>query len=147
LPTSAQAPKELVADANSDDHPMNRGLLNAQVGTLSVFMFTDDPGRYWLDMFGKYPASDSQARAAFGADQLALHREQAADLAVQRRIDRAVDDAVAARDAEPESLKDKAQRIAKVEQTKWLRENARRIQAEADRQRTGWLDQDLPVVS
>jgi hypothetical protein len=142
LPTSAQAPREPVTDTASDQHPYNRGQLIGCVGSLTVYMFHDDPGKYYLDTWGKYPATESQARAAFTPEEVARHKQAAEDLAQQRRIDQAVDQAVQARDQEPESLKDKANRIAKVEQTKWLRENARRIQAQADQAATRWLDED-----
>jgi len=108
LPTSRDAPKTpwegTSADPDSDSHPMNRGLLQAHVGSLVVFMYVD--GRYFLDLFGKYPASEAQAVAAFGREEVARHRRQGEDLAVDRRISAAVDDAVRARDGvkTPEEL-------------------------------------------
>ena len=88
LPTSRDAPKT----------PWEGTLLQAHVGSLVVFMYVDDPGRYFLDLFGKYPASEAQAVAAFGREEVARHRRQGEDLAVDRRISAAVDDAVRARD-------------------------------------------------
>src|SRR5262249_33238128 len=99
LPTSADAPRRpltLQTDPSSDEHPMNRGLLQAHVGSLVVFMYVDDPAHYFLDMFGKYPASEAQAIAAFGREAVAQHKREAEDRAVDKRIAQAVGEAVAA---------------------------------------------------
>jgi len=137
LPTSADAPKRpltLQTDPSSDEHPMNRGLLQAHVGSLVVFMYVDDPARYYLDMFGKYPASEAQAIAAFGREVVAQHKREAEDLAVDRRISDAVDDAVRARDnvKTPEELR--AERTAELRErtVKAIREMERRSQRAAD---------------
>jgi hypothetical protein len=102
LPTSALAPGAPVLDPNSDQHPYNgAGLIWSEVGSLSVYMFVDTPGEYWLDMLKHRRASDAQARAAFGPEAFNRHRQEGAALEQERRIEEAVAGAVAARGLRP----------------------------------------------
>ena len=144
LPTSANAPPEQIADTSSDQHPMNRGLLQAHVGSLVVYMHLDNPGRYWLDMFAKYPASEAQAVAAFGRKEVARHRVMAEDLAVDKRIERAIGKAVAQRDGvkSPEELRAERTAELRARAQKAIREQEKKSLAAADRQRTTWLDKE-----
>jgi len=96
--------------------------------------FVGDPGVYWLDMWKRKPASDAQAKAAFGIEAFNRYRAQAVELDDDRRIEAAL----AAPQPEPQSedLKAKVRRL--------VREQEKRVQAAADRQRTSWLDQEPP---
>jgi hypothetical protein len=97
-------------------------------------MFVDDPGKFYLDIHGQVPASDAQAKAAFGIDAFNTYRQQAVELDDDRRIEAAL-----AQQTEPEAeLTAKEELKARVR--KLVREQERRVQAEADKQRTSWLD-------
>jgi hypothetical protein len=134
LPTSANAPPEQISDNASDQHPYNRPLQIAYVGSLAVFTWLDDPAKYYLDMNARVRASEQQARAAFGAEALSEHRRLAEDLAVQRRIDRAVDEAVAARDGvkSEEELREERRLTLKAKADKALRAIEKKTQRAAD---------------
>jgi hypothetical protein len=115
-------------------------------------MFTDDPAKYYLDIWGQHPASDAQARAAFGAEAVARHRAQAEDLAVQRRIDQAIDQAVAARDGQKTEEELRAERTAalRARAAKAVRKIEAKAQREADKQITRWLNEtpvDTPTTA
>jgi hypothetical protein len=127
------APK--IEDQNDDRHPYNRGLIFADIGSLVVYMFTDDPGRFYLDMHGQQPASDAQAKAAFGIEDFNRYRQQAVELDDDRRIEAALA-APQQPEPQPEDLKAKVRRL--------MREQEKRVQAEADKQRTAWLDAEAP---
>jgi hypothetical protein len=99
LPTSANAPRTPVMDTASDSHPYNMGLIWASVGSLDVYMFVDTPGVYWLDFMKHRPASDAQAKAAWGLEAFNRHRREGAEKAQEQRINSAVEQAVTARDA------------------------------------------------
>jgi hypothetical protein len=132
------APK-IVTDPNDAKHPFNRGLIISDVGTLTVTMFVDDPGKFYLDIHGQQPASDAQAKAAFGIADFNRYRAQAVELDDDRRIEAAL-----AATPEPEAeLTAKEELKARVR--KLVREQEKRVQAEADRQRTSWLDADAPT--
>jgi len=149
LPTSANAPPEQISDNASDAHPYNRGMLIACVGSLDVFMFTDEPARYWRDMHGRYPATEQEARAAFGAEALEQHKRDAEDLARDRRIEQAIASAVEARDQTktPEELQ--AEKLAELRRkaAKATRTLNAKAQRAADKDMTRWLDQEAPARS
>ena len=130
------APK--VEDQNDDRHPYNRGLLIADVGSLVVTMFTDDPGRFYLDIHGQQPATDAQAKAAFGIADFNKYRAQAVELDDDRRIEDAL---AAAQEPTPEVT---AKEDLKAKVRRLVREQQKKVQAEADKQRTAWLDQEAP---
>src|SRR5260370_23666659 len=115
LPTSVLAPRTPVMDTASDQHPYNLGLIWASVGSLDVYMFTDSPGEYYLDFMKHRRATDAQAKAAFGLEAFQRHRQEGAALEQERRIEQAVDQAVAARDATEQSEEQrKAELLAKA---------------------------------
>jgi hypothetical protein len=149
LPTSAQAPPEQISDNASDAHPYNRPCQIAYVGSLAVFTFLDDPGSYYLDLWGRVRATEAQARAAFGPEALEQHRRDGEDLAQQRRIDQAVEEAVAARDGQksPEELQ--AEKLAELRRkaAKAVRGMEQKAQRQSDKDLTRWLDQDAPARS
>src|SRR4029077_9519192 len=94
-------PAPLVADDHSDDHPFNRGMIFASVGNLMVYMMTENPGEFFLDLLCKRPATDEQAKAAFGLADFAKYRHQAREVAGDRRIEQEI--AAIADVPEPES--------------------------------------------
>lgn len=129
------APK--IEDQNDDRHPYNRGLIISDIGSLVVVMFTDDPGRFYLDVHGQQPASDAQAKAAFGIEDFNRYRAQAVELDDDRRIEAAL-----AAEPQPEprptdELKAKVRRL--------VREQEKRTQAEADKALTRYLDKEQPT--
>jgi hypothetical protein len=85
-------------------------------------------------MHGQQPASDAQAKAAFGIEDFNRYRQQAVELDDDRRIEAAL---AAQPEPEPEDLKAKVRRLA--------REQERRVQAAAEKQRTSWLDAGAPT--
>jgi hypothetical protein len=131
------APK--VDDPNDDRHPFNRGLIFSDIGNLMVYMFVDDPGRFYLDIHGQQPATDAQAKVAFGIEAFNRYRAQAVELDDDRRIEAAI-----AEQQEPDAeLQAKVDLKAKVRRL--VREQQKKVQAEADRQRTSWLDNEAPM--
>lgn len=136
-------PAPLVADQNDDNHPFNRGLIWSSVGQLTVYMLTGEPGKFYLDMYAKQPATDAQAKAAFGLRDFNYYEHQARELEEQRRIDAEVDKIAAGREAlaaglqsKDETLKAKANRLA----AEYLRTTAEVNQArEAERQHVAEL--------
>jgi hypothetical protein len=132
------APK--IDDPNDDRHPFNRGLVWHDVGSLVCYMFTDDPGKFYLDIHGQSPASDAQAKAAFGVADFNRYRAQAVELADDRRIEEAL---AAAQEPAPEvtELEQKKARARKL-----IREYERRIQHEADLALTADLGLDTPTA-
>jgi hypothetical protein len=129
-------PPEVVTDPNDLKHPYNRGLVWHETGSLSVFMFSDDPGRFYLDKDGQKPATDAQARAAFGAADFNKFRAEAVMLDDDRRIEEAL-----AQTAEPEPEVSELER-KKALVRKLAREEQRKVQAAADRNLTRHLDQE-----
>jgi hypothetical protein len=127
------APK--IEDQNDDRHPYNRGLLIADIGSLTVCMFTDDPGRFYLDIHGQQPATDARAKAAFGIADFNRYRAQAVELDDDRRIEAAL----AAQQPEPQP-EVTAKEELKARVRKLVREQQKLTQAAADKQRTSWLD-------
>jgi len=125
LPTSANAPFEQISDNASDSHPYNRPLQVA------------------------YVASPEQAVAAFGREAIAEHRRMAEDLAVQRRINDAADDAVRARDEQktPEELREERTAALRAQAAKAVRKIEAKAQRAADKQLTHWLDKEAPLPS
>jgi hypothetical protein len=132
------APK--IEDQNDDRQPYNRGLIFADIGSLVVYMFVDDPGKFWLDIHGQLPASDAQAKAAFGVAAFNRYRAQAVELDDDRRIEAAL----AAQQPEPQP-EVTAKEELKARVRKLVREQEKRVQAEADKQRTSWLDGEAPT--
>jgi hypothetical protein len=149
LPTSANAPFEQISDNASDSHPYNRPLQVAYVGSLAVFTFLDDPAKYYLDLWSRQPASPEQAVAAFGREAIAEHRRMAEDLAVQRWINDAADDAVRARDEQktPEELREERTAALRAQAAKAVRKIEAKAQRAADKQLTHWLDKEAPLPS
>src|SRR5262245_21674584 len=125
------APK--IEDQNDDRHPYNRGLIMSYVGNMVVYMFVDRPGEYFLDIHGQKAASDQQAIAAFGHQAFNTHRRQAVELDDDRRIEAAL----AAPQPEPQPPDELRAKVRRL-----VREQAKRVQAEADKQRTSWLDNE-----
>jgi hypothetical protein len=133
------APK--IDDPNSDQHPYNVGLIIADVGSLVVFMSTANPGRFWLDLGQTIPASDQQAKAAFGVADFNRYRAQAVELADDRRIEQVL-----------ASAQEPAPEVTELEQKKALarkliREEQRKVQAAADRAVTADLGLDTQLPS
>jgi hypothetical protein len=137
LPTSAQAPQEPIRRS-----PLQSGVLIAQVGRMDVFMFLDAPGRYYRDLWGKHPATKAEAIAAFGAQEVTQHRAMAEDLAVDKRIADAVDQAVAARDGikSEEELREERTASLRAQTARAIREHEKKTQAAADKMITRDLD-------
>jgi hypothetical protein len=131
------APK--IEDPNDDRHPFNRGLIWHDVGSISVFMFADAPGRFYLDIHGQQPASDAQARTAFGVADFNKFRAQAVLAADDARIEEAL---AATSEPEPQvsELEQKKARARKL-----IREQQRKVQAEADKALTRDLDAELAI--
>jgi hypothetical protein len=119
-------------------HPYDLGMVFAQIGKgLVVYTSDADPGRFYLDMYCKRPATDEQAKAAFGLDAFNHYRRAGQLRAEDERIAAAVS-AIAEGEQPPElSLKEKAQAVIASVQ----RADAQRIQAEADKSLTAWLEQ------
>jgi hypothetical protein len=140
LPTSALAPSKPVMDQNSDSHPYNMGLVWASLGSLDVFMFTDSPGVYWLDMLKHRPASDAQAKAAFCLETFHRHRQEGAELAQDQRINSAVDQAVTARDAPEQSEAEQRREELRRQAAKAVRAVQKETQAATAKQFTKWLE-------
>jgi hypothetical protein len=129
-------PAPVVDDPNSLQHPYNRGLIWHETGSLSVFMFSDDPGRFYLDKDGQKPASDAEARAAFGVADFNKFRAEAVMLDDDRRIEEAL-----AQTSEPEPEVD-ALEAKKAMVRRAIREQMKLTQAAADRALTRHLDQE-----
>jgi hypothetical protein len=133
-------PAPLVADVHSDDHPYNRGLIVAYAGRdLAVYMMTEAPGEFFLDEMRKRPATDEQAKAAFGIDAVAKYRHQAREVAANRRIEQAL-----AQSAEPAPEVTELER-KKLLARKLIREYEKRVQHEADLAVTRDLGLDVPA--
>jgi hypothetical protein len=133
-------PAPVITDPNDDRHPFNRGVIFSDVGSLTVFMFFDNPGIFFLDLHGQQPATDAQAVTAFGVEAFARYRA----MGVEHDDDARIEAALAAT-AEPtpeevarEDLKAKARRL--------IREQQKLTQAAADKQRTAWLDHETPAA-
>jgi hypothetical protein len=118
-------------------HPYDVGLVWAQVGKgLIVYMSDAAPGRFYLDMHCKRPATDEQAKAAFGTSTFNYYRRQAQLQAEDARIEAAVSAIAEGEPPEP-TLKERA--TAVIERVQ--RADAKRVQAAADKQLTGWIDE------
>jgi hypothetical protein len=103
-----------------------------------VYMSVANPGRFWLDLHCTMPATDQQAKAAFGVEAFNRYRQQAVEMDDDRRIEEAL-----AATAEPEpELTAKEDLKAKVRRL--VREQQKLVQAAADKQRTSWLDAEAP---
>jgi hypothetical protein len=132
-------PAPLVADVHSDDHPYNRGVVIAYAGRdLAVYMMTESPGEFYLDELCKRPATDDQAKAAFGHDGFAKYRHQAREVAANRRIEQEIAAVAAKPTPEDKAEEEKVQRQI-------LRAKDKLIQAAADKQRTSYLDSEQPI--
>jgi hypothetical protein len=131
------APK--IEDPNSDQHPFNRGLIWHDVGSISVFMFVDTPGVFHLDIWGQQPASDEQARAAFGVKDFNRYRQQAVLAADDRRIEEAL---TATQEPEPQVSELEAK---KALARKLIKEQQRKVQAAADKALTRDLDKEQAI--
>jgi hypothetical protein len=130
-------PAPLVADVHSDNHPWNRGLIFAYAGRdLVVFMMNENPGEFFLDEMCKRSATDDQAKAAFGLDGFAKYRHQAREVAANRRIEQEI--AAVAQEPTPEV--DDALEAKKTLLRRAIKEQAKRVQAEADKALTRHLD-------
>lgn len=127
------APK--IEDQNDDAHPYNRGLIMSYVGNMVIYMFVDRPGEYFLDIHGTKPATDAQAKAAFGIEAFNRYRAQAVELDDDRRIEAAL----AAPQPEPQPTDELRAKVRRL-----VREQQKAVQAQADRQRTSWLDAEAP---
>jgi hypothetical protein len=132
------APK--IDDPGDDRHPFNRGLIFSDIGNLMVFMFTDDPGRFFLDIHGQQPASDAQAKAAFGIADFNRYKAEAVTLDDDRRIEAAL---AASEQPAPEV---DALEAKKALARRLSRAYSREVQAAADKQLTRWLDKEARPV-
>jgi hypothetical protein len=133
-------PAPIITDPNDTKHPFNRGVIFSDVGSMVVYMMLDDPGRFYLDLWGQQPATDAQAKAAFGIADFNRYRAQAVELADDARIE----DVLAA-SAEPTPEQTELER-RKALARRLSREYAQRVQAAADKQRTAWLDAENPAA-
>jgi hypothetical protein len=123
----------------AETHPYDgAGMLIAFTGNLAVYMRLSAPGEFFTDIGAKRPATDDQARAAFGEEAFARWRHEAKVAAENERIEAAIRATLEPKQsAEPEDLKAKARRL--------VREQQRKVQAAADKQLTSWLDQEPPA--
>jgi hypothetical protein len=133
-----RGPAPVIEDPNDDAHPFNKGVVFASVGSLTVYCHNDSPGQYWLDLYKKKPASEAQAVAAFGSETVNKHRRQAVELADDQRIEQALS---AQQEPSPQEL---AKEDLKAKARRLSREYAKQVQAQADKQLTGWLDNERP---
>jgi hypothetical protein len=107
-----------------EPHPYDgAGCVIAHVGSLSVFMRLDRPGEYFTDLACKQPASDDQARAAFG-EGFARYRKLGQLEAENQRIEAALQPQPEPEVTAKDDLKSKTRRL--------VREYEKRVQAQAD---------------
>jgi hypothetical protein len=132
-------PPKIVTDPNDLKHPFNRGLVWHETGSLIVYMFTDAPGIFYKDIHGQKPASDAEARAAFGVADFNRYRAEAVMLDDDRRIEEAL-----TQTSEPEPEVD-ALEAKKALVRRLAREYAKRVQAAADKALTRHLNAEAPT--
>jgi hypothetical protein len=108
-------------------------------GTTTIYVELQT-GLFWKDEGRKIPASDDEARRVGVPVREWAHKRRAMKLRADTeehiaRITQRTSDQSA--EQPPEDLKAKTRRL--------IREYEKRVQAEADKQRTSWLDSEAPT--